>query len=229
VRAGKGKEKESPEYPLLPDGPNKATGSELPALSPRVLEPTSNPYPLDAPQVLSDPPPAPALMAASTPFKTPQQFMTGLVRGELPSVASQGAPVEPDVLTRLGVGPMGSVGDHYKAAFGGTKSTNSAGEGWGNKVPLPFRPSNPFDPNNFSSRRPDASSTNRAASDQPAPANAPLRASSSATVNPNMYVVPGARSVRMSPKSPPIPNKSTPSSWRLSVGKDPRGDPPHKG
>jgi hypothetical protein len=104
--------------------------------------------PLKAPIILSEPPASPALMAGATPFKTPQQFLTGLVVPNIQITNVPPARVEPNILKRLGVGPVNTVGSQYVASFG----TPETSKNWGgiprerlSSAPLQSRLSNPFE------------------------------------------------------------------------------------
>ncbi|KAJ7601264.1 hypothetical protein DFH06DRAFT_1353560 [Mycena polygramma] len=89
-----------------------------------------------------------ALMAPTTPFKAPQQFMAGLVNVNIgPAKIPPAVPV-PNVLKRLGVGPMGTVGDAYRSSFGKPDASQGVGDDTPEKpksAPLPSRPSNVFE------------------------------------------------------------------------------------
>ncbi|KAJ7982893.1 hypothetical protein DFH06DRAFT_1266550 [Mycena polygramma] len=90
-----------------------------------------------------------ALMAPATPFKTPKQFLAGLVPVNIGNTKIPPAVPAPNVLKRLGVGPMGAVGDAYRSSFGKPDVNPGGREDTSDKPkadPLPPRPSNVFDP-----------------------------------------------------------------------------------
>ncbi|KAJ6477131.1 hypothetical protein C8R47DRAFT_1220059 [Mycena vitilis] len=89
-----------------------------------------------------------ALMAPATPFKTPQQFLAGLVNVNIGQSKIPPAVPVPNVLKRLGVGPMGTVGDAYRSSFGKPDASQGVGDDTPEKpksAPLPSRPSNVFE------------------------------------------------------------------------------------
>ncbi|KAJ7924009.1 hypothetical protein B0H13DRAFT_2315828 [Mycena leptocephala] len=134
----------------------------------RIVEVNTYSDPLRAPLVPSEPTPAPAIiapsiafMAPATPFKTQQQFMTGLIAKDVAVPSTSGTEPEPNILKRLGVGPMSAVGSTF-LSFVNSADANRTKSGIPSSklrsIPLQPRPSNPFE-HPFVVTQPEAFST----------------------------------------------------------------------
>ncbi|KAJ7080896.1 hypothetical protein B0H15DRAFT_803824 [Mycena belliarum] len=118
----------------------------------------------EAPRELSRAPEPPAaatweegrtsgIMGPTTPFRSAKRFFEGLQTIHLTPEVSLPTILEdptPNILKRMGVGPLGRVGDHYLASFGGIATegllmSTPANERGGKGKPLPSRPSNPLE------------------------------------------------------------------------------------
>ncbi|KAJ6469236.1 hypothetical protein DFH09DRAFT_1111217 [Mycena vulgaris] len=120
--------------------------------------PSTPPVPWTAPTQLRDSGPGPSsFLAPNTPFKSARGFFQNLIDANSPSLeAIPETETSPNVLRHLAAGPVGSVGDHYRATFGGVEKPGSKvtfGTFGASEIPrgpsLQPRPSNPFDPAHF--------------------------------------------------------------------------------
>ncbi|KAJ7884947.1 hypothetical protein B0H13DRAFT_1889722 [Mycena leptocephala] len=197
---------------------------------PYLLAPSSLTNPLLIPEVLREPLPKPAVMGPTTPFHSTKSFMANLAnKNSVPLAAFPKADNQPNILQRVGIG---HVGENKFVPLTQTDKDplHDSSERWGvgdtpmrgtKNVPLQPRPSNPFESRpNFDLNPPQAYSTpavilpdhsNRAdfheAPDVENRNQSSIPLAQKFPYPTPVYVVPGARVVKMSKDDNNIPSQ----------------------
>ncbi|KAJ7799237.1 hypothetical protein B0H14DRAFT_2617233 [Mycena olivaceomarginata] len=118
-----------------------------------------------------------APLSRGTPFKSGVGLLVGLATGAPAMKAPAGKEAKPNILKRLGVGPMSRVGNRFIEEVGSPEAHTTSPNLYGkSKAPaLQPRPSNPFE-TLFATSNPTTTSTPASNQGQPSAARAPIEA-----------------------------------------------------